>query len=78
MKRRLRDLRRELATVAEPFGAKVTGIEYTGSSHLVATIACGAATLDVYAALTPSDWRANRQQASFLKRKLRELTGRQS
>jgi hypothetical protein len=31
--RRLRDLRRELATVAEPFGAKLVGIEHTGGSH---------------------------------------------
>ena len=73
--RRIRDLRRELATVAEPFGAKLVGIEHTGSSHLRETIACGAATLDVFAALTASDWRASKQQAAFVRRRLRKLTG---
>jgi hypothetical protein len=73
--RRIRDLQRELTAVAEPFGARLVDIQHTGSSHLRATIACGAATLDVFAALTPSDWRANKQQAAFVRRRLRKLTG---
>jgi hypothetical protein len=73
--RRIRDLQRELTAVADPFGAKLVDIQHTGSSHLRARISCGAATFDIYAALTPSDWRTNRQQASFVRRRLRELTG---
>ena len=76
--RRIRDLQRDLSTVAEPFGAKLLGIRLANSGHLHATIACGAKIFVVYAALTPSDWRADRQNASLLKRKLRAITGRQS
>jgi hypothetical protein len=76
--RRIRDLQRELSTVAEPFGAKLVDIRLANSGHLHATMACGAKIFVIYAALTPSDQRANRTQAAFVKRKLRELTGRQS
>jgi hypothetical protein len=74
--RRIRDLQRDLSTVAEPFGARLVGIEHTGGSHLRATISYGAATFDVFTGLTPSDRRTNKQQASFVRRRLRELTGR--
>jgi hypothetical protein len=75
-----RDLRRYLITLAEPYGAKLIAIKHTGSGHLCATIAYGTRTFNIYASLTPkSDWRADRENASLVKRKLRELTtGRQS
>jgi hypothetical protein len=73
--RRIRDLKRELTAVSEPFGAKLVDIQHTGSSHLRATISCGAGTFDIYAALTPSDWRASKHQSAFVRRRLRELTG---
>jgi hypothetical protein len=73
--RRIRDLKRELASVAEPFGAKLIGIRSANSGHLHATITCGTKIFVVYAALTPSDRRANRRQAPFVKRRLRELAG---
>ena len=76
--RRIRDLQRDLSTVAEPFGAKLVGIRLANSGHLHATIACGAKIFVVYAGLTPSK-PSTKKEASFVKRKLRELTtGRQS
>jgi hypothetical protein len=36
--RRIRDLKRELTAVAEPFGAMLVDIKSTGSSHLCATM----------------------------------------
>jgi hypothetical protein len=78
VKRHIRDLKRELTTVAEPFGAKLVDIRLANSGNLHATIACGGKLFLVYTGLTPSDRRANRQRVSFVKRRLRELTtGRQ-
>jgi hypothetical protein len=72
---RTRDLKRELMTLAEPFGARLVDIKITGGGHFCATIACGASTFDIYTGWSPSDWRAARKRSSFVKRKLRELTG---
>jgi hypothetical protein len=73
-----RDLRRYLITLAEPYGAKIIAIKHTGGNHLCATIAYGNQTFNIYASLTPkSDWRADRENATLVKRKLRELTGGQ-
>jgi hypothetical protein len=74
--RHYRDLRRYLITLAEPYGAKLIAIKHTGGNHLCATIAYGAQTF-IYASLTPkSDWRADRENASLVRRKLREIKGR--
>jgi hypothetical protein len=73
--RRIRDLQRDLSTVAEPFGAKLLGIRLANSGHLHATIACGAKIFVVYAGLTPSK-PSTKKEASFVRRRLRELTGR--
>jgi hypothetical protein len=74
--RRIRDLQRELTTVAEPYGARLIGIKLANSGHLHATIACGAKIFVVYAGLTPSK-PSTKREVSFVKRRLRELTGRQ-
>jgi hypothetical protein len=65
--RRIRDLKRELAAVAQPYGAKLVNIQTTGGSHLRATISYGAGTFGVFTGLTPSDRRTNKQQSAFVK-----------
>ena len=73
--RRIRDLKRRLLALVEPFGASVD-IKHTGSSHLRATVTRGAVQVDVYLASTPSDFRAEKNAVADVRRKLRELTGR--
>jgi hypothetical protein len=72
--RRLRDLRRLLESVAEPFGATVI-VEHTSGNHLRGTFAIGTRQAFIIASWSPSDWRAGRQIEANARRMLRELTG---
>jgi hypothetical protein len=72
--RRLRDLRRLLESVAEPFGAAVV-VEQTRGNHLRGTFTVGTHQAFIVTGLSPSDWRVNRNVESIARQKLRELTG---
>jgi hypothetical protein len=70
--RRERDLKRRLLALAEPFGASVD-IKRTGGGHLCATFKHGVAHIDVYLAWSPSDYRAEKNAAAFVRRTLRTI-----
>jgi hypothetical protein len=72
MTRRIRDLSRALTTVVEPYGARLVGIRLANSGHLHATIACGAESFVVYAALTPSI-PGTKNEVAFARRRLRQM-----
>ena len=72
--RRIRDLRRLLETVAEPYGATVL-VEYTRGSHLRSTFTVGARQRFIITSLSPSDRRVGRQIEADARRTLRELAG---
>jgi hypothetical protein len=72
-KRRIRDLRRFLETVAEPYGATVA-VEQTRGNHLRGVFTVGARRTFVITGLSPGDWREPRKVESVARRKLRELT----
>lgn len=74
MIRSLRDLRRLLESVAEPFGATVI-VEHTRGNHLRGTFAIGTRQVFIITSWSPSDWRAGRQIEANARRMLRELTG---
>jgi hypothetical protein len=71
MDRRMRDVKKRLLALAEPFGARLE-IEHSGRSHLRATFT-GAAHVDVYLANSPSDFRAEKNESAYVRRKLRSI-----
>jgi hypothetical protein len=72
--RRIRDLRRLLESVAEPFGATVL-IEQTRGSHLRGVFTVGARRAVIITGFSPGDWRVPKKIQSDARRKLRKLTG---
>jgi hypothetical protein len=70
--RRIRDLRRLLQTVAEPYGATVL-IEQTRRGHLRGTFAIGTRRAFIITGLSPSDRRISRHVEATARRTLREL-----
>jgi hypothetical protein len=72
--RRIRDLRRLLQTVAEPYGAAVV-VEHTRGNHLRGVFTIGTRQTSIITAHTPSDWRVSRKVQSDARRKLRALCG---
>ena len=72
--RRIRDLRRLLESVAEPYGATVS-IEQTSGNHLRGVFTIGTRQTLIITGFSPSDWRVSRQVKSDARRKLRELMG---
>ncbi len=69
--RRTRDLKRSLADLADSFGVRLDNISHTNEGHWRATFTAGAVTAIVILPGTPSDWRALRNNAAFIKRRLR-------
>jgi hypothetical protein len=72
--RRIRDLRRLLETVAEPFGATVL-IEHTRGSHLRGTFVVGTRQAFIITSFTPSDRRVRYRVQTDARRTLRSLAG---
>ena len=73
--RRLRDLRRLLETLAEPYGATVI-IERTRGNHLRGTFTIGPRQAFIITSWSPkNEWRVSRKIAATAHRTLRELTG---
>jgi hypothetical protein len=70
--RRIRDLRRLLETIAEPYGASVL-IEQTHGGHLRGTFTMGAQQAFIITGSSPSDWRVARKVKAAARRTLREL-----
>jgi hypothetical protein len=75
MTRRERDLKRRLLVLAEPIGAKVE-IGHTGASHLRVTFKRGARCVVFYFAMTPSDFRNEKNEMACVRRRLRSIVGR--
>jgi hypothetical protein len=72
MTRRQRDLRRALNALAGQHGCALT-LERTSGGHLRARFTAGARHVDIVMAWSPSDWRAGRNAAAFVRRALREV-----
>jgi hypothetical protein len=70
--RRIRDLRRLLEAVAEPYGATVL-IEHTRGGHLRGTFVIGTRRAFIITGLSPSDRRVGRHIEATARRTLREL-----
>jgi hypothetical protein len=71
--KRIRDLRRLLEDVAEPFGATVI-LDWTGK-HAHVTFIVGVRQAVFVTSKTPSDWRASRNIETDARRILRQLYG---
>jgi hypothetical protein len=72
--RRQRDLKRQLLELAGPNAT--VHLEHSGGNHLRATLKRGDRCLVFFFSLTPSDQRGRYEETAFVRRKLRELTGR--
>jgi hypothetical protein len=75
--RRIRDIKKLLTSLADEFGCTVK-IAQTHGGHLRATFNAGAKSVNVFSALTPSDWRNHRNVRADARRALRELQGAQA
>lgn len=70
--RRIRDLRRLLESLAEPYRAAVV-VEHTRGNHLRGTFTMGAQQAFIITGFSPSDWRVARKVKAAARRTLREL-----
>jgi hypothetical protein len=75
--RRIRDLRRLLEAVAEPYGATVA-IERTTDGHLRSTFVAGPHSVFIITSFSPSDQRARWNVTADARRALKHMTGQLS